>query len=277
VQRGPGPDRLLTRTRGPAGRYGDTIQVATGTIGQVALGSDAANTLTMAWVKRTGTQSRLQNAIRPPAGPWGPVGVLAVTPAAIPRVALTVNQRGDAVAGWTMFGDSSVADHFARYRRGGGVFGGRERTAPAGGGRNAGAPVLSLAATGEAGAVLQLGGGNCCAEIAATVRATPPIPKVSDVGLSPTRLVGPAVVNLRFRLNRPGTVVVALRTGPKSPASAVLVVNGRAGRNVVPIDGARLPLPPGRYTVSVGPTARASDPGVVSRSVVRLRAPRPAR
>jgi hypothetical protein len=271
LQRGPGPDRLLTRTRPPLGRYGDAAQVATGQISQVALGSDAVGNVTMAWVKQTDTQSRLQTAVRPPVGNWSSVGVLAVTSQRIPGVALQVNQRGDAIAGWTMVTDAIVANHFARYRGAGSGFGARERTAPEGDGRNAGLPVLSLANTGEPGAVLQLGASNSQSDVAATLRKTAPIPIVSQLRLSTNRLVGSQVLEMRFRLTRAGNVVVAFRSAARRPAALVLNVKGRAGLNVVSIDGGRVQLPAGRYVVSVGPTAHASDPGVVSRPLQRSR------
>jgi hypothetical protein len=271
VQRGPGPNRLLTRTRPPIGRYGDAVQVATGQIEQVSLGSDAAGNVTMAWVKRTDTQSRLQTATRPAAGVWSSVGVLAVTSQTIPSVALTVNQRGDALAAWTMVDGVATANHYARYRRAGSVFGVREKTADTGDGRNTGAPVVSLAATAEGGAVLQVGTGDCCAQIAATVRTTAAIPLVSQLRLSANRLVGRRVVQVRFVLSRAGRVMVALRTDPRRPAALVIPVTGRAGLNVVNLDGGKVQLLPGNYTVSVGPTAHASDPGAVVRTLRRVR------
>ena len=271
VQLGPGPNRLLTRTRAPIGRYGDAVQVATGQIEQVALGSDAAGNLAMAWVKRTDTQSRLQHATRPPVGGWSSVGVLAVTSQRIPAVALTVNQRGDAVAGWTMMDATPLANHFARYRRSGGAFGVRERTAPVGDGRVAGPPVMSLAHTGEAGAVLQLGADATSARVAATLRSVAPIPAVSLLRLSGTRLVGRGVIQVRFQLSRAGAVVLALRPAERRPATLVTIHNGRAGLNVVAIDGGRIQLPAGTYVVSVGSTAHASDPGVLSRTLRRVR------
>lgn len=271
VQRGPGPNRLLTRTRPSIGRYSDAVQVATGQIEQVGLGSDAAGNLTMAWVKRTDTQSRLQNATRPPVGSWSSVGVLAVTSQRIPGVALTVNQRGDAIAGWTMLDATPTANHFTRYRRGGGAFGVRERTASIGDGHIAGLPVVSLAHTGEAGAVLQLGVDDKTARIGATLRSTAPIPTVSLLRLSSNRLVARGVLRVRFRMSRAGAVVLAVRPAERRPAALVVVLNGRAGVNVVPIDGGKVQLAAGKYVVSVGPTAHAADPGVASRALLRVR------
>ena len=262
IQAGPGPDRVLTRSRGATGRYGPATQVATGTIRDLDLGVDAAGSATMTWIKQVDTLNRLQIASRPPTARWSPVGVLAVTPDQLPGVALDVNARGDAAALWTTFKGDSSADHFARVRRSGGTFGARERTAPNGDGRNVGAPAVSIDAAGAVVAGLTLGGGNCCADLAASFRAAPPTPTVSALRVTRERLEPLDRIRVAFRLSRPGRVVLAIRAAPGRPARLVQIVAGRAGLNEVIIDDTAARLRPGTYTVSVGLTTGRGDPGV---------------